>query len=73
MQSVKIRIYLFSFCFFHQPFSELVGVLQVGLLVCVAVLALVLLFEHGHGVTGVVGELVGVAGVERFAMAEILL
>ena len=38
----------------------------------VTVLPLVLLLEYGHSVTGIVGELIRVAGIERFAMAEIL-
>ena len=38
----------------------------------VTVLPLVLLLEYGHSVTGIVGELIRVAGIERLTMAEIL-
>ena len=37
-----------------------------------AILPLVLLLEYGHGIARIVGELIGVAGIERLTMAEIL-
>ena len=38
----------------------------------IAMLTLVLFFEYGHGVAGIVSELVGVASIECLAVAEIL-
>ena len=56
-----------------QSFAQLVGILQVLWEMFIMMLPLVLLLEYGHGITGIVGELIGVAGIECFAMAEILL
>jgi hypothetical protein len=38
----------------------------------ITILTLVLLLEYGHGIARIVGKLIGVAGIERLAMSEIL-
>ena len=55
---------------FNKALAECAGIGKVGHEMRVAVRAFFLLGKEGHVVAGIVGELVGVAGVERLARAE---
>ena len=58
------------FSLLHQPLAQFVGILQVCRKMLVTILAFVLLREEVEVVARVVVELVGIAGVERFGVAE---
>lgn len=55
-----------------QSFAQLKSILKILREMLVAMLPLVFLLEYGHGITRIVGELVGVTSIERLAMTEIL-
>ncbi len=43
--------------FANQSFTQLIGILQVGVKMLVTIFPLVLFLEYGHGITRIVGEL----------------
>lgn len=45
--------------------AQIVGIFQVLREVLIMMLPLVLLLEYGHGIARIVGELVGITGIER--------
>ena len=55
---------------FDKALAEGVGIGEIGREMCVAVCPLFLFGEERHVVARIVGELVGVARIERFRCAE---
>ena len=55
---------------FHQSNAQLVGILQIDVVVFIAILPFVFLRKEIEVISGVVVELIGIADIEGFGIAE---